>query len=271
MHVIPNEKVEETIPKLAALDYEGLEFWEQYLSTADLKRLRKILIENDMKVAQLCPYFEFTLDEERWRWSVKMAEVYIQRCLELECSLIRTYTNCPWERRLPFPPTGKPLLRSADATDAQWKAAIRGLKKICKMGSKYDINFALENSPGLLDSSESVLNLIEEVGAENLGVNLQVPLSTDKEKGMNYMESVEKLGEHVIHVHANNYTEDGTFTFLDEGYIDYEAIIRRLHEKFGFNGYVSVEHATHGGRHTPLETAEHEIVYLKNLIKKITS
>ena len=88
---------------------------------------------------------------------------------------------------------------------------------------------------------------------------------------MNYMDSVEKLGEYVIHIHANNYTKDGTPTFLDEGYIDYEAIIRRLRGKFGFNGYISVEHATHRGRHDPLETAKHEVVYLKNLIGKITS
>ena len=271
LHDFPQyENVDETIPRLAAMGYDGLEFWDQYLSKADIGRLANILKDNDIRAAQLVPYLEFTLGDERWQWSVKMAEKYIQHCLQLDCSLIRTYANCPWEQRLPFPPTGRPLSKGADATKAQWKAAVRGLKKICTIGNKHDIRFPLENTYGLLDSSDLTLKLLDEVGAENLGVNLQVPLATDQEKGMSYMDSVEKLGKHVIHVHANNYTVKDTTkgqTFLDEGWIDYEAVLKRI-RGFGFDGYVSVEHASHGG-YPPLEIAEHEISYLKNVVKKI--
>jgi len=266
MHVFSNEKMEETIPKLAAMGYEGLEFWEQYLSQADLSRLKKVLEDNKVEVAQLCPYFDFTSGEERWQWSVKMAETYVQRCLQLETSLIRTYTECPWMNRMPIPPKGEVLKKSAQASDAHWDAAIRGLKKICSMGKKHGIRFALETTHGLLDSSGSVLKLIEKVEADNLGVNLQLPLSGDREKDIGLMDSVEKLGEHVIHIHANNWknADMKEYSFLDEGFIDYETVVRRLN-RFGFKGYVSVEHATHGGKHEPLETATHEIAYLKRL------
>lgn len=259
MHVIPFGQVDDAIPKLAAWGYEGLEFWEQYLQMADIAKLRKVLRDNSMKTAMLCPYFAFTSGREKWRWSIKKAEEYILLCRLLESSLIRTHTDSIFAP--PFP-------RSYNATDAQRKAAARGLKKICGMGKKNDVSFALETTHGLLDSTESILGLIEEVGADNLGVNLQIPLRTDKEKGMTVMDTVENLGKNVIHVHANNWVnaDQKQMTFLDQGFIDYGAVLKRLRD-FGFQGYVGVEHAAHSG--DPMKTAEREIAYLKGIRAQI--
>jgi len=268
MHVIPNEMVEQTIPKLAAMGYEGLEFWEQYLSGANMRRLRKALRDNDIRAAQLCPYFDFASGEKLWRWSVKMAELYIQRCLQLESSLIRTYANCPWDDRLPFEREGLSLLESANTTDTQWRAIVKGLRKICEIGAKHDISFALETTYGLLDSSESILEVIDKVEADNLGVNLSLyPTWGDLKEGLSAMDTVEKLGEHIIHVHANNWV-NSEYCFLDEGQIDYERLTRRLYVS-GFRDFISVEHATHGGRHDALRAAEREIAYVKGIIKLI--
>ena len=37
------EAIGQAIPKLAQMGYDGLEFWEQYLSNADLKWLKEIM------------------------------------------------------------------------------------------------------------------------------------------------------------------------------------------------------------------------------------
>ena len=122
-----------------------------------------------------------------------------------------------------------------------------------------------------MDTTDSTLRLLREVNASNLGVNLQVPL-----KGEDILESARKLAGHVIHLHAHNWIgkvnwlHESKMTFLDSGEQDFEGFVRILHEK-GFDGYISIEHASHRGRHDPMETAKHEILYLKDLIKRLTN
>lgn len=241
---------ERAIPYLAELGYDGIELWQQYLCNADLGWVRSIADGHDLEIVQICPYFDFTASQDTWDQSIRDAETFIEYAVELDCPFIRTYTG---------------NVGSADATVAQWDACVRGLRKICEMGAKYNIVFPLEthqvihHGPNLTDTSPSTLKLLDDVGMENLRVNLQTPLV-----GESVFHTVGQLGRHVVHLHAHNWVGGWpSLTFLDAGDVDFKAFIQRLQQK-GFDGYISIEHGSH---HPPYETAAHEIAYLKQLIE----
>ena len=60
------QDIQQAIPKLAQMGYDGLEFWEQYLPGADLKWLKGIMDAHHLEIVQICPYFDFTTSSETW-------------------------------------------------------------------------------------------------------------------------------------------------------------------------------------------------------------
>ena len=254
-NVFKSEDMFSAIAELAGLGYDGVEFWNQYLAKTDIKHLHEVLEGNNIRASQICPYFDFVSGKEKWEESIRIAEKYIEIAKILKTDLIRVFTGKAGSR---------------EATQTQWKAAISGLKEIGKMGKPFGINYALETHPNsLMDKSGATIRLLEDVGMENLGVNLQVPLLDEE-----IMESVEKLGKYVIHLHVHNWKGKrpnfcwGELTFLDSGDYDFEVFLTVL-KRHGFDGYISIEHSAHQGQHTPMETARHEIGYLKSLISKL--
>ena len=252
-NVFSPEEMEKAIINLSYMGYDALEFWDQYLRKVDISWLVDRLQHSRIEVSQICPYFNFTGSKEDWEKSIKIAGRYIGLAKKLNTKLIRVFT-------------GK--VGSEEATKKQWKAGVEGLKKICAMGKEEGITFVLETHPGsLMDTSKSTLRILEEVGMDNLKVNLQVPLKGEEDP----LISAEKLGRYTVHLHAHNWKylkEDytwGELTFLDSGCYDFEKFIRILHSK-GFNGYISIEHADHNGLRNPYKTAQHEIKYLKDII-----
>lgn len=239
---------------LASLGYDGVEFWDKQLRTYNLDELKSVMDSVGLECAQVCPYFDFTGGHEKWHSSIKLAEEYIRIAAKLGARLIRTFTG---------------TIGPKDATCEDWSAAVQGLKKICELGSEHGICFALEMHSGhLAETSASTLRLLEEVGASNLGVNLQLPVA-----GEDFWESVEILAPYTIHVHAHNWNslaDARDLTFLDSGIFDFARFAEYLYSR-GYRGYISIEHATHYGRHTWQETAQHEIMYLRNLFDRLSN
>lgn len=251
---IKDTPLEDALHILAQLGYDGVEFWDKQLRVCDLDELRGVMDSVGLECAQVCPYFDFTGDDEQWENSIRLAEEYVEIATKLGARLIRTFTG---------------TVSPKDATSANWSAAVRGLREICELGSEQGIAFALEMHSGhLAETSEGAVRLLEQVGASNLGVNLQLPVV-----GEDLWESVQALAPYTIHVHAHNWdslTGTRDLTFLGSGMFDFDRFAQYLHSK-GYSGYISIEHATHYGRHTWQETAAHEIVYLKDLFERLRS
>lgn len=254
-NVFKSEEMEDRLAELATLGYDGVEFWQQYLDSADKTRLKEVLDKLNLDAAQLCPYFDFTDTEERRHESIELGKKYVE---------LARYFNCPNVRVF----TGK--LSSKDASRELWRHAAISLRKLCDIGP--DINFVLETHPGsLMDTSASTIELISMTDRKNLKVNLQVPLVD----GEDIFESAKKLGKYTCHLHAHNWNKKSNkepwhwtgdeLTFLSEGDYDFKEFVSVL-KREGFDGYISIEHAAHGGEHPPMETAAKEIGFLKEII-----
>lgn len=246
--------------RLQQFGYDGVEFWEQMLRRVEIAHVADALVDANLACAQLCPYFNFVDGQELWDHSMRLAEEYLTWAEQLPGQpLIRVFTGKPW---------GQGVVGPAEATPAQWEAAIAGLQRICDMAAPRGIRLALECHTGsLMEDAPSALRLLQGVDRPNLGTNLQLPLADGRES---VEISLRELGRFTIHMHAHNYTTflNGIQVPLGEGVLDYHAILTTL-LRDGFCGYVSIEHADYGGTRDPWVVAEHEGRFLQALRRRL--
>ena len=250
----PDELIS-TIYRLAQLGYDGVELRQQQFDYHRWAILKAAVADAGMAVAQVSPYFDLVNGPEKIEASVKQAEQFVKMAAESPGgpALVRVFTG---------PLDGPGAVSSAKCSQANWAAAVAGMRRICRLGEPHGVRFALETHHNMLiDTSASITQFLRDVGMANLGVNLQVPLDDDADP----VVSARKLGQHVIHLHANN-ERDGHNTFLADGIYDFPAFLRAVVESGPFDGFVSVEHAYH---HPLWQTAVVEIDYLKKVIATI--
>lgn len=249
-NVFPLEEHSYLCERLAQIGFDGVELWPQYLESRPLCEVQKQVTDFELKVAQICPYFNLTGSEAQLEETFRIARRYIDYAKQLDCPNIRVFT-------------GTVSVREASAR--VYAQAVAGLQTICDM--EKDRCFVLETHKGsLMETPETTLRLLHAVGRDNLRVNLQVPMELSDHDPY---ECAEMLGEYTVHLHSHNWIgQENNLTFLSDGDYDYEKFVGILYRK-GFDGYLSIEHADHFGKHSPLETAAHEAAYLKELIARI--
>lgn len=247
------EVAERAIAVAGDLGYDGIEFWKQFLDTADLDWVRDACAARGLQIVQVCPYFDFSTSETTYEATLREAERFVAYARRLGALFVRTYTL---------------NVGSAQATEEQWERTVRGLRLVCDLGAPHGIVFPLEthqtihNGPCIADTSASTLRLLELVDRPNLKVALQTPLVGETPE-----ESARQLGRHCVQVQAHNWigaTEEtwGQLTYLDSGEHDFAAFMRVMVEQ-GFDGWISIDHPNH---HPWEVTAAHEIAYLRRLI-----
>ncbi len=249
-NVFPLEDHPEACIELKKAGFDAVELWPQYLEPRTLETIRKEVTDLGLAVAQVCPYFNVTGTQEQLEASYRMAEQYVAYANALNCKNIRVFTGSVSVR---------------EATEKQYAQGVEGLRNICDIGK--DKMFVLETHTGsLMETPETTLRLLEAVGRDNLRVNLQVPMRLCEHDPYT---CAEMLGDYTVHLHAHNWESDDDMdlTYLDSGNYDFEKFLSILVGK-GFDGYISIEHANHFGKHDPYEVAYHEAKYLKELIAR---
>lgn len=249
---------------ISHVGYDAIEIWGNHFGKIPLREIKDALADNNIAVSMISPYMDFTDSLEKWNESVSVAEAYSQISREIECDKIRVFTG---------------IVGSREASKEQWSRAVKGLKKIC--AENPGVIFALETHPKtLVDNIESTVKLIEDVGADNLKVNLDIYHMWEVHKDP--LDVLNRLYPHVCHIHAKNADLPPKFsvnnhpllhdkkatqniigvTYLKDGRMEYGDFIEKLLHT-GFSGYFSVEWFGHHAE----KAARHEIDYVDGFLK----
>jgi len=246
---------EEGLQRVRAAGFDGIELWPDDLRRFGAQRWAGLLQNAGLRCVQLCPYFDFVSGTKSKGWNEEHFTEFLHAALVMGCNRLRVFTGPPW---------GPGRIGSAQATVEQWTASILGLREFCDVASEHGIELCLEcHEGGLMDTSHGALRLLHEVSSKNLTVNLQLPLV-----GEHWCDSVDRLAAYTRHIHLHNWTSGlgvGDLTFIDEGAFDWAPVLTRLRERGCPSVCLSVEHATHDGRHDPLETVRRDGRYLSTL------
>jgi len=245
------ERIEEMIPVIARLGYDGIEIWgphlEDYLDRGHkLSHLHALLEEEGLEAPMVSPYFNFTENVEEREDSIASAERFVDYAETLDAPLVRAFVS---------------HLGSEEAQPRHWRLAVESLKEIAGLGAKQGVGFALEIHSGqLMDTTSTSLQLVRRVAEENVGLNLDI--YNLYERGEDPLTALDRLYPHVVHVHAKNGKagsgENSLGQFLAEGDMDYRPFLRELRER-KFGGFVSVEYF---GPADWAEAARRELKYL---------
>ncbi len=125
------------------------------------------------------------------------------------------------------------------------------LKWLTKQYAAYGCNFLFETGQ---ETPVTLLRTIEEVGADNIGINLD-PANLILYGKANPVDALDIIGKYVRNVHGKDglYPTDGRHlgkeTPLGEGKVNYPAFIRRLAE-IGYSGPITIEREITGEKQT---------------------
>ena len=245
-NVFPLEDIPKVCICLRKMGYDGVELWHQFIMSRPIEQIRKEVLDLGLEAAQLCPYFNVTGTQEELEKTYCLAEDYTKIAHELDCRRIRVFTGS---------------VGAFCATEKQYRQGVEGLRTICRMAP--ELLFILETHAGsLMESTETTLRLLHDVGEDNLKVNLQVPMTLSHEDPYTCARI---LGQYTAHLHAHNWHgSTDNLVCLSEGDYDFQKFLSILVEK-GFDGYISIEHGDHNGKENPLDVAKKEIRFLKQV------
>ena len=126
-----------------------------------------------------------------------------------------------------------------------------------------DLTLGLEmHNNNFTDSIDSILELFEYVRVPAIKTYFQPSFRSDADDPY---EAVEKLGDHIVNVHAQNANADGQGCAIADGVVDYEKIVQKLAD-VGYDGYIEIEFL-HGD--DKLEALQRDRDYLASLIDTI--
>ena len=242
------------LSRLRDCGFDGIELWPDALQQHGPAVWATALRQAGLQCLQLCPYFNFMHGDESVRASRQLLTESLDHARVLGCRRLRVFTGPPW---------GQGVVGARQATPAQWDTAITELRAFCYIAGQAGVELCLECHEGsLMEDSPSALRLLRAVNRPNLTTNLQLLLLHEP-----WETSVHHLAPYTTHIHIHNWTvpvtkfEGADLTFLDAGIFDWRPVLRQLPRAL----VLSVEHASHGGKHDPWETARRDGAFLQAL------
>ena len=267
------QTVYSAIESIAAAGYEGVELladiphlYVHTLRASDIKKLKASLTANRIAVSNINantvrgyyengdaePLFEPCLtdpDPEVRGWRVD----YTKKCIDLAKAL-----NCP-----NVSVTSGPI--QPESTPEEGIEALKAaLREIIAHAGKMNVKVGLEYEPGLLIESGSELScLINEIGSEYLGANLDLGhshvLSEDPEF------TVKLLQGRIFHVHLEDIKDRKHFHLIPgTGDMDFKKLLSLFEKTYG--GFITVELYTCPDN--PVEAARKSLEFLRGLSRR---
>lgn len=168
-------------------------------------------------------------------------------------------------------PADNSRMGSAIASPRHWEQAVEGLQRLAATCERLDLRLALEIHGGYLhDLPEPTLRLLEAVGSERIGVNLDYGNIVYFPQPPSLAASVGLLKNHLLVVHLKNSIGFGPYRkniSLEQGEINNREFLTLL-KACGFAGYLCPEAPRQGDREA---FALPDLVYLKGLLAELAA
>jgi sugar phosphate isomerase/epimerase len=247
---------EDGLARLRASQFEGIELWPRWINAFGIDAWAAALQSHGMRCFQLCPYFDFVHGPEALAASREELERFLDYARIVGCTRLRAFTG-------PVPPNERAVgMHQAD--DAQWDAAIAGLREFCDRAAGQGVELCLECHEGMLmEGSEGALGLLHGADRPNLTTNLQIPLEDE-----DWQTTIDRLGKYTSHIHIHNWHGPmimDNLTFLSDGEFDWQPVVRTLVREYGRRICLSIEHPRHNERDSSWETARRDGPFLAAL------
>ncbi|MFB6295638.1 MAG: sugar phosphate isomerase/epimerase family protein [Halobacteriales archaeon] len=148
--------------------------------------------------------------------------------------------------------------------EAEWEAAVEDLQHLSARADERGLGVTVEKHGGTLTNrAAGARQLIEDVGAENCGINWQPSFDLTAPE---VLADLEALRSTVNNVHLQAVPEPAGYRPdrcpLSEAYFDVEAVVETL-DSAGFSGYYEVEFVTPGEPYE--EAVAADLAYLRSL------
>jgi protein FrlC len=241
-----NHFMEYGIKKTAELGYMGIDLNgnrplcdPRDLTAEDRKNVKKMLEENELQLAAITPF----CGNYHWCLSTLIKPVredsvkHVKECIDLAHE---------WGAKIVESVTGPPMFVEDDMRQA-WNRTKESLKQITDHAAKKGITIALEFRISVADRTtyivhklDDALLMIEDVGAENLGVLIDVNHAA-LDLYMNIGEQIEKAGDKLVHMHISD-SPLGVHRHLPigEGKVQWPLVFKIL-KKIGYQGWITLE------------------------------
>lgn len=238
----------DVIDLAADLGFDGIEVWGEEPHVGDRSPERMESIRSDcadagLEIPVYGSYLRPGTDGYGAEW-----ETELDAAETLDAELIRI-----WAGDVEF----------GDHTEEEWSAVVEDLMHLAERAGERGLQVTLEKHAGTLTNrAAGARALIEDVGAENCGINWQP--SWDLTAG-EMLADLEALVPMINNVHVQaipHPTEAGTRCPLSEAYFDLGAVVETL-DAAGFEGFYEIEFIT---PETPYEAAvAADLEYLRGL------
>jgi sugar phosphate isomerase/epimerase len=246
---MPTLSYEETVALLAGLGYDSLELtvcegWptDALLAAPGSGALwRRMADDAGLDLSSVTANTPIIVSDDEWP---KVLDRLL-RSFDLSAELQHPGQRMPVSMGalLPIAATGHTMPVGGDQLWEQHRGLIvERFGILANEAGQREVRVALESHVGAVVSKpERALAVIDEVGSDNLGLNLDI--SHFDVQGMDIDEVVDQLGRHAIVSEVKDETgvePDFEFLVPGEGNFDYARFVRAM-DRIGFEGTVSIE------------------------------
>ncbi|WP_020526885.1 sugar phosphate isomerase/epimerase family protein [Flexithrix dorotheae] len=231
-----NSETVELFPKIKEMGFDYVEIPVEDPDIIDAETVKKALTENNLKPI-ICGAFgpsrDLTSNEESIHENCFQ---YLEACFKLSQSLDAGFVAGPM-----YSAVGKTRLLPPEERKAEWNLAVKNLRKVCEMATKFDQKIALEPlnrfESDLVNTAEQVLNLVNDINHPAARIMLDSFHMTLEER--NLQHAIELVGDKLIHFQVSENYRGAPGT----GQTRWDDIKSGL-ENIQYSGVVSIESFT---------------------------
>ncbi|MFQ5750990.1 MAG: 5-keto-L-gluconate epimerase [bacterium] len=225
-------ELEKNVTKIASLGYDGVELAVRDPNLIDTNHVKKIVFEKNLEVPAIGTgqaYGEeglsFTHPDEKIReQSIKRIKAQIDFACNFNAQVILGLIRGKVSANLSLKQSHNWLL--AALKECATYASLKDLKLAMEPLNRYETN--------LVTTVKEGIELIEEVGADNLGLLLDTFHMNIEEPSIE--ESIREAKERLFHFHV----ADSNRWYPSAGHVDFKRVIATLNE-IEYDGYLSAE------------------------------